>query len=90
MKLKYYHAHVVIDPFLCINKFPPLIYLSLHYSYTGLPLEIGFLVNLTKLHLQKNKIRELPEGLGKLLRLEIIDVAANELKIFPTEVKNIV
>lgn len=28
---------------------------------TSLPLEFGFLVNLEKLYLQKNKIRELPE-----------------------------
>ena len=38
------------------------------------------------IHIQKNKIKELPEGLGKLIHLEIVDVAANEIRIFPTEV----
>ena len=31
----------------------------------SLPLEVGYLINLEKLHLQKNKIKELPEVFTK-------------------------
>ncbi|CAG2203780.1 Leucine-rich repeat-containing protein 69 [Mytilus edulis] len=62
---------------------------------TSLPLEFGFLVNLEKLYLQKNKIRELPEiqnlstEFGKCYKLRTLDIAANELRIFPTELASL-
>jgi Leucine-rich repeat (LRR) protein len=40
----------------------------------SLPLEMGYLVNLEKLHLQKNKLKELPEVFSFPAKNNLIDL----------------
>ncbi|CAF0754347.1 unnamed protein product [Didymodactylos carnosus] len=63
--------------------------LELYLGYNQLkklPLEIGYLTELQRLILHRNRLLELPESITNIKHsLKHLDVAANELRIFPSK-----
>ncbi|XP_039382076.1 leucine-rich repeat-containing protein 69 isoform X3 [Mauremys reevesii] len=53
------------------------------------PEEIGYMTNLRMLCLSRNQIGVLPDGLCKLRKLRILDVAGNKIQIFPVAMEDL-
>jgi len=54
---------------------------------TSFPSEIGFLTNLTELHLSfNNQLKSLPEEIGRITNLTILGLNNNQLKSVPSEI----
>ncbi|KAK7497646.1 hypothetical protein BaRGS_00011041 [Batillaria attramentaria] len=87
----------------CLNGFRNLSFLNLNNNRLSyLPPEICNLLNLQFLSVDNNELKELPlefcalttlqelhAGIGKCYRLRVLDVAGNELRIFPTELSGL-
>ena len=57
------------------------------HQFTVLPYEVGDkLTNLTCLSLSNNKLRRLPENIGKLTKLTSLNVLKNELEVLPRSI----
>lgn len=58
-------------------------------SYRTIPSDVFKLYNLEELEMYSNEIEEIPEGIGQLKKLKILDLQYNEIRIIPDEISKL-
>ena len=71
------------------NKIRKIRFLESLSPSRRLSKELSNLINLQKLSLNNNKIKETPKELGNLINLRILSLYNNRIKIIPKELCNI-
>uniref|UniRef100_A0A1A8JW56 Leucine rich repeat containing 8 family, member A n=1 Tax=Nothobranchius kuhntae TaxID=321403 RepID=A0A1A8JW56_NOTKU len=76
-----------IEEIISFQHLHRLVCLKLWYNQIAyIPIQIGMLVNLEKLYLNRNKIEKIPSQLFYCRKLRVLDLSHNNLTMIPTDI----
>lgn len=76
-----------IEEIISFQHLHRLVCLKLWYNQIAyIPIQIGTLTNLEKLHLNRNKIENIPSQLFYCRKLRVLDLSHNNLTYIPTDI----